>query len=155
MEGVNEANICVVVDIFFPIYACWNSIISIEEAWEALRGKKKSRLWPLASQWRICYHKIWGTPSCSRPQPATDNGVRDGRSNWLVVATPTLPMGSTTRAPRPYTNRCSRSSTRIDLATPACEATTFPMGSFRVYNVCGWKEIRTGSSCGLISSVEC
>ena len=22
----------------------------------------------------------WGTPSCSRPQPATDNGV-DGRSN--------------------------------------------------------------------------
>ena len=22
-----------------------------------------------------------GTPSCSRPQPATDNGVRDGRSN--------------------------------------------------------------------------
>ena len=23
----------------------------------------------------------WQTPSCSRPQPATDNGVRDGRSN--------------------------------------------------------------------------
>ena len=23
----------------------------------------------------------WGTPSCSRPQPATDNGIRDGRSN--------------------------------------------------------------------------
>ena len=23
----------------------------------------------------------WGTPGCSRPQPATDNGVRDGRSN--------------------------------------------------------------------------
>ena len=23
----------------------------------------------------------WGTPSCSRPQLATDNGVRDGRSN--------------------------------------------------------------------------
>ena len=22
-----------------------------------------------------------GTPSCSRPQPATDNGVRDGGSN--------------------------------------------------------------------------
>ena len=22
-----------------------------------------------------------GTPSCSRPQPAMDNGVRDGRSN--------------------------------------------------------------------------
>ena len=23
----------------------------------------------------------WGTPSCSLPQPATGNGVRDGRSN--------------------------------------------------------------------------
>ena len=23
----------------------------------------------------------WGTPSWSRPQPATDNGARDGRSN--------------------------------------------------------------------------
>ena len=23
----------------------------------------------------------WGTPSCSQPQPATDNGIRDGRSN--------------------------------------------------------------------------
>ena len=23
----------------------------------------------------------WGVPSCSQPQPATDNGVRDGRSN--------------------------------------------------------------------------
>ena len=23
----------------------------------------------------------WGTASCSRPQPATHNGVRDGRSN--------------------------------------------------------------------------
>ena len=31
----------------------------------------------------------WGAPSCSQPQPATDNGVRDGRFNW-VVAPPTL-----------------------------------------------------------------
>ena len=23
----------------------------------------------------------WATPSCSRPQPATDNGLKDGRSN--------------------------------------------------------------------------
>ena len=30
-----------------------------------------------------------GAPSCSWPQPATDNGVRDGRCNWLV-APPTL-----------------------------------------------------------------
>ena len=35
----------------------------------------------------------WGTPSCSRPQPATDNGVRDDRYN-LLVAIPTI-MGST------------------------------------------------------------
>ena len=39
----------------------------------------------------------WGTPSCSQSQLATDNGVRDGRSNWLV-APPTL-MGSTPWAP--------------------------------------------------------
>ena len=31
----------------------------------------------------------WGAPICSRPQPGTDNGVRDGRSNWLVTS-PTL-----------------------------------------------------------------
>ena len=23
----------------------------------------------------------WGAPSCSQPQPAMDNGIRDGRSN--------------------------------------------------------------------------
>ena len=38
-----------------------------------------------------------GTHSFSRPQLATENGVRDGRSNWLV-APPTL-MGSTLWAP--------------------------------------------------------
>ena len=27
----------------------------------------------------------WGTPSCSRPQPAADSGVRDVRSNCLVA----------------------------------------------------------------------
>ena len=27
----------------------------------------------------------WRAPSCSQPQTATDNGVRDGRSNWLVA----------------------------------------------------------------------
>ena len=30
-----------------------------------------------------------GAPSCSRPHPATDNIVGDGRTNWLV-APPTL-----------------------------------------------------------------
>ena len=27
----------------------------------------------------------YGNPCCSRPQLATDNGVRDGKSNWLVA----------------------------------------------------------------------
>ena len=40
----------------------------------------------------------WLTPSCSCPQPATDNGVRYGRSNWLVA--PLTLMGSTPWAPR-------------------------------------------------------
>ena len=30
----------------------------------------------------------WETPCCRRPQPATDNDVRDGRSNWLVAPPP-------------------------------------------------------------------
>ena len=56
-------------------------------------------------QWRIYYHSLWGqlsttcsnatevaqwaAPSSSQSQRATDNGVRDGRSNWLSVI-PTL-----------------------------------------------------------------
>ena len=52
------------------------------------------------TQWRIYYQECgvyyqllaaihWsspmgGTPHCRQPQPATDNGIRDGRSNWLV-----------------------------------------------------------------------
>ena len=40
----------------------------------------------------------WGTPSCSQPQPAMDNGVRDCRFNWLVA--PSTLMGSTSWAPR-------------------------------------------------------
>ena len=65
--------------------------------------KKGSLLWPGASQWIIYYHRMWvqlsttcsnftevsqwGAPSCSQPKSATDNGVRDGRSNWLVAPT--------------------------------------------------------------------
>ena len=40
----------------------------------------------------------WGTPSCSRPQPAMYNSVRDSRFNSLVTP-PTL-KGSTSWAPR-------------------------------------------------------
>ena len=45
----------------------------------------------------------WGAPSCSGPQPATDNGVRDGRSNWLAV-TPHHTQGNT---PYPRIARCT------------------------------------------------
>ena len=44
----------------------------------------------------------WGAPSCSQPQAATNNGVRDGRSNWLV-------------APPPYTGQYPLSSTYFTL----------------------------------------
>ena len=60
----------------------------------------------------------WGTPSCSRPQPTTDNGVREGRSNWLV-APPTL-MGNTPWAPHDSINHCSlsrESTLQIDPVT--------------------------------------
>ena len=40
-----------------------------------------------------------GAPSCSQPQPATDNGVRDGRSN-RSIRTPHPTQGSTQWAPR-------------------------------------------------------
>ena len=40
----------------------------------------------------------WATLSCSRPQPTTYNGVRNGRSNWWPLP-PTL-MGSTYWTPR-------------------------------------------------------
>ena len=35
-----------------------------------------------------------------RPQPATDNGVRDGRSNWLVAPPTLYRQGSTPWTPR-------------------------------------------------------
>ena len=69
-----------------------------------------------------------GTPSCSQPQPATDNGVGDGRSNWLV-APPTL-MGSTPWAPRAWYK--SVHSAGFERATAACEATTLHMLPLRV-----------------------
>ena len=46
-----------------------------------------------------------GAPSCNLPQPATDNGARDGRSNWLAV-TPFHSQGSTPWAPRIVRCKC-------------------------------------------------
>ena len=39
----------------------------------------------------IYWRRPMGTPSCSRPQPATHNGVRDGWSKWLVAPSGSLP----------------------------------------------------------------
>ena len=63
----------------------------------------------------------WGTPSCSRPQPATDNGVRDGRSNWLV-APPTL-IAVLPKLLVHSINRCS--SVTVGIRT--CNLATFGM----------------------------
>ena len=66
----------------------------------------------------------WGAISCNRPQPATDNGVRDGRSNWLV-ALPTLhravPLSSTY-----YTVQCGCKSQDL-LHSVSRERATFGM----------------------------
>ena len=95
--------------------------------------KRQSLLWPGDFQWRIYYHRMWsqlstilavtycvaqwGTPSCSRPQPATYDGVRDGRSNWLVEP-PTL-MASTPWAPRIARCKRGRQIARLAAATGA------------------------------------
>ena len=57
----------------------------------------------------------WGTPSYSQPQPAVDNDVRDGRSNWLVHPPPswTVPperlVHSINRRNLSWTRTCNRS----------------------------------------------
>ena len=76
----------------------------------SIQMSSKVFFWPGAFQWRIYYHDScgklsttccnatevaqWAASGCSWPQSATDNGVRDGRSNWLAV-TPHPLQGST------------------------------------------------------------
>ena len=60
----------------------------------------------------------WVAPSCSRSQPATDNGVRDGRSNWLAVTLHLAP-GSTPWAPRIARCKCGLQIARLAAATGA------------------------------------
>ena len=66
----------------------------------------------------------FGTPSCSRPQAATDNGARDGRSNWLVTP-PTL-MDSTPWAPRALYKSVQLSHSQDSFLQP-CNPATFSM----------------------------
>ena len=105
---------------------------------------------PCASQWRIYYHRMWGqlsttccnateiaqweALSCSRPQPATDNGIRDGRSNWQAVTSyPT--QGSTSWAPRIALFKCG-----LQIASPTCcsnrGTNTRPLGMAGKHTAC-------------------
>ena len=55
-------------------------------------------------------------PCCSQPQPATDNGVRDGKSNWLLAVIPLPTHGSA-----PWTQRnalCNAGHKLQDLLQP-------------------------------------
>ena len=99
---------------------------------EIRQSKVKSYTWPRTSQWRIYFHKMWGqlstncsnatevaqwgASSCIPPQPATYNGVRDGRSNSLSV-TPHLTQCSTPWAPRIARCKCGPQITSLAAAT--------------------------------------
>ena len=64
----------------------------------------------------------WPTRSCSRPQPAKDNGVRDGWSNWLAV-TPHPLQECTPWAPPAHAN--ARYKSEIKSVDRGCELGTF------------------------------
>ena len=108
---------------------------------------KVTSLWPGATQWRIYYPWMWGqspttcssanevaqwaAPSC-RPEPAMDNGVRDGRPNWLAV-TPHPSQCSTLWAPLAYYKwglQISRLAAAIGIQTQwplECQVNALPM----------------------------
>ena len=80
----------------------------------------------------------WRTPSCSRPQPATDKGVSDGRSNWVVAPPPTWAVPPELHVlqgvPRP-TNRKTWCTNRDSNARPlVCQTNALPVLKLRVYN---------------------
>ena len=79
-----------------------------------------------------------GAPSCSQPQPVTDNGVRNGRSNWLV-APPTLHRAVPPWAPRiAHCNAGYRSQDLLhwvssEPATSECQTNALPVRPLRVW----------------------
>ena len=75
----------------------------------------------LSSTWSNTEVAQWGAPSCSRPQPGTDNGVRDGRSNWLVTPPPSWAVLLEHLVHS--INRCSSSTAGIR----SCNLATFSM----------------------------
>ena len=80
----------------------------------------------------------WGTPSCSRPQPATNNA--SGKVDPIDWSHPQTLMGSTPERLVHSITPCSLATAGIRFATlqpSACEATTFPMRPLRGHS-CQW-----------------
>ena len=83
----------------------------------------------------------WVTPGCSRPQPATDNGVRDDRSNWLVASPPSTgqyPLSSTY-----YKSQCGLQITRF--AATSDDRTRDLRNASRTLSLCGLSGLCQGS----------
>ena len=86
-------------EIVFCLFVFLNRFLIINRKWVR---KRLGLLWPRASKLRIYYRIMFGqlsttrsnateviqygaTCSCSRPQLATDNGIRDGRFMYCTV----------------------------------------------------------------------
>ena len=83
----------------------------------------------------------WSSPmvnsySCSQPQPATDNGVRDGRSNWLVLLSWIVPpehlVHSINRCNLSENRTCNRSMRGNNLAYAATQGLLQYVGNMMV-----------------------
>ena len=80
-----------------------------------------------------------GTPSCSRPPPATDNGVKDDRSNWLVAPPPSWAAPPQLHArialcKRAYTTRKTCCSNRGSNTCPlVCQTNALPYNNNHIY----------------------
>ena len=70
------------------VYVRWKSKGKVFYVQQPPRGKSTTTEYGVSYQNKVA---LWVTPSCSQPQPATDNGFRDGTSNWLVAS----PLSST------------------------------------------------------------
>ena len=95
MRSSCEIHICSKIDrdYFLPtIFVCYKGSFHLRNYHYCSVRYKKSKVFcgqePNSGESTTTeYTEVlqWGTPSCSRPQPATNNSVKDGRSNWLVA----------------------------------------------------------------------
>ena len=72
----------------------------------------------------------WATPSCSRPHRATDNGIRYGRSKWLVAPPPSWAVPPERIHEQ---NKLVQPLPESTLQYSACEATTLPIRPLRAW----------------------